>query len=179
MRLGSALAAVTVALASATWAEEGDLAGRLLGSFEAGIFCAPETVGTSVAPDTVAGTTHVVEVTPEFLSNSRQVPAVIGIGFGVLAKAKRENLFDVTMVVTHPPMGPEGVTRQSFLTAIPADAPSMTYYQFDRESELLPGQWTLEALYEGETVYRARFMVVPPEALPALASACGGIVPLS
>jgi hypothetical protein len=173
------LPALILWLASAAWAEEGDFTGRLLGSFEAGVFCAPPTAGTNPAPDTVAGTTHIVDVTPEFLSNSRQVPAVIGLGFGVLAKAKRDDLRDVTMIVTHPPMGPDGVTRQSFMTSITADIASMTYYQFDRESELLPGVWTLEAVHEGETVYRARFTVVPPEALPAVAAACGGSVPVS
>ncbi|MCC5974974.1 MAG: DUF3859 domain-containing protein [Rubellimicrobium sp.] len=175
----TAITGIALIWLAATAAAEGDVVGRAIGSFEAGVFCAPPTIGTRPSPETVAGTTHVVDVTPEFLSNSRLVPAEIGFAFGVLARSKSADLWDVTMVVTHPPMGPEGTTEQRFDTFIGADLPSMTYYQFDHESELLPGRWTLEARDGESVVYRASFTVLPPHEVPALAGVCSGPVPLS
>lgn len=175
----TAIAGLVLLGLTATATAEGDVVGRALGSFEAGIFCAPPTIGTRPSPETVAGTTHVVDVTPEILSNTRLVPAEIGFAFGVLARAKSADLWGLTMIVTHPPMGPDGTTEQRFDTFVGTDAPSATYYQFDHESELLPGRWTLEARDGDSVVYRASFTVVPPHEVPGLAGACGGPVPVS
>ena len=143
-------------------------------SLETGVICPPESVGIVPAPGTVAGTTHLIEGDPPFVSTAARVPAVIGIGFG--AKAMAAGLFglsDVDVVVTHPPMGETGATRQTYRTSINAMEPSFTFYQFDYDYELLPGAWQIEAQKDGETLYRKTFEVVPPEELPALARICG------
>jgi hypothetical protein len=60
-----------------------DFVSPMVGFFEAGVICAQDGYGVRHAPDTIAGTTHVVEDAPPFVSNGRVVPAVLGIGFGV------------------------------------------------------------------------------------------------
>ena len=145
----------------------------IIGSFSAGIFCAPEVVGTNPAPDTLAGVTNIIEEAPEFVSTGRRVPAVSGMGFGVKSRAKGAPLTFVTIVVTHPPMGDGGATSQSYITNIGSEGSSLTMYQFDFDYELVEGPWSITA-YEGdETLFRASFTVVAPQLVPELASVCG------
>ncbi len=145
-----------------------------IAGIEIGVICPPEPVGASPAPGTLAGTTHVIDVDPPFVSNSRIVPATIGVGFGVKALATDPaGLQDVVMVVTHPPMGKERIQTQSFQTRIKGDAPSVTFYQFDYAYELVTGRWQMTAMRGDTVLYQASFDVVPPQRLPELAGACG------
>lgn len=143
-------------------------------SFEAGIICAPEPIGSTPAPGTVAGTTHVIDVDPPFVSTKRRVPAVIGIGFGIKAMASDpDGIRDVTILVTHPPMGKDRIESQTFGSNISGAAPSVTFYQFDAPYERVYGTWTMTAIKNGEPIYNATFDVVPPNQVPELASVCG------
>lgn len=149
-------------------------------SLETGVICAPETIGTSPAPDTVAGVTNVIEDEPEFVSTLNRVPAVIGVGFGAKAQsADPFGLAGVTITVRHPAMGPQKVTVQSYDSFISGADNSLTFYQFDFDYELLVGRWTIEARQDGNLLYRSRFDVVPPEQIPELAGVCGFLELLS
>lgn len=143
-------------------------------SFEAGIICAVAPDRIDEAPDTVSGTKHVVEERPPFVSNSRRVPAVLGVGFGVSAQAVSPNgISNVTMVVTHPPFTGSDATRQSLPTRIPGGEPGITFYQFDYDYELALGHWRLTTLSpEGEVLFSVPFEVVPARAVPDLARVC-------
>ncbi len=154
-----ALAALPLPVA----AQGADEVGGGIAAFEAGIICAPEVTGTLPAPDTVAGVTNIVDGPVEFVSRGRNVPA----------QAKSKDLYAVTVVVTHPPMGAQSQTRQSYQTVVRADQKSVTLYQFDFDYELVPGPWVIEA-YDGDVLlYRANFNVVVPSLVPELASICG------
>lgn len=143
--------------------------------YDAGVLCAQDTSVTREAPDTVAGTTHVIEDAPPFVSNGRVVPAVLGIGFGVRAGLADDLMLDgVTMTVTHPPFAGSGATQQSFQTLVrPASDPGITFYQFDHAYELALGDWTMTAKSGDIVLYETTFTVVPPAILPELAGACG------
>ena len=154
-------------------AQSVDQLGPLMSSFKAGIFCAPKVVSTAPAPDTVAGVTNVIEEVPPFVSAGRNVPAVLGMGFGVLSGSKQGMLLDVLVVVTHPPMGDQGVTRQSYYTAITNVGESMTLYQFDYDYELVEGPWTITATQGDDLLFRTGFTVVAPQQVPELAGVCG------
>ncbi len=145
-----------------------------LASLWAGVVCGPPVVGSAPAPDTIAGSTHLVDETPPFIAEITQVPAVIGIGFGVKAQALDPmGLNDVTVTVTHPPMGDAGVTRQSYTSWISGTEPSITFYQFDDDYERVTGTWTFTGVRDGVALFSVAFEVVPPQALPGLAEACG------
>lgn len=145
-----------------------------ISGLEVGVICSPPTIGTAPAPGTVAGTTHIIQENPPFASTSRRVPAVIGIGFGVKAQAADDfGIEDVTIVVTHPPMGADQIKTQQFATRISGISPSITFYQFDYDYELVHGIWTMAAVSENSILYSATFEVVPPEDMPQLADICG------
>jgi hypothetical protein len=143
-------------------------------SFETGVICAPPSVGEAIAPGTVAGTTHIIEVEPPFVSVNNRVPAVLGIGFG--AKTMADNIAgidNVTMTITHPPMGPTQATSQTYQSHISGLDPSLTFYQFDYDYELLTGIWQMQAEADGRIIYRTTFEVLPPDQVPELAAICG------
>jgi len=175
MRLTLTLAVTLLPLAlSAQSSLPADMVGARIASLDSGVICAPEVVGQSPAPGTVAGFTNIIEVDPPFVTGGQLVPAVLGIGFGVRAMTRDvAGLSDVMMTVTHPPMGDDGLTVQQFFTSISGTEQSFTFYQFDQEYELLPGIWTMEAAIDGVVLYHATFEVVPPQALPQLATLCG------
>lgn len=151
-----------------------DKIGPLVLSHEAGIICAPPTVGTAPAPDTVAGTTHLIDVEPAFVSLDRRVPAVLGIGFGVKAQAvDLGGIPEVTMTISHPAMGKTKAVTQTFQTVISGQSPSLTFYQFDFDYEMVVGTWQMEASQNGTVIYRTTFDVLPPSQVPELASICG------
>ncbi|WP_458791840.1 DUF3859 domain-containing protein [Yoonia sp. MH D7] len=162
-----------VALAAQV-AVQPDKAGVQIAAFEVGVICAPPTTGESTAPDTVAGTTHLIDIDPPFVSRGPLVPAVVGVGFGVKARAVDPlGMQGVTMTITHPPMGDSGATHQSFGSLIRGDVPSMSFYQFDFDYELVTGIWQMQAMQGNTVLYRASFEVVPPEQVPELAGVCG------
>jgi len=168
------LIALIFLCATAANAQEGDVVSDQLFSFEAGIVCAPETIGTSPATNTVAGVTNAIEEDPPFVSLTRRVPAVLGFGFGIKAMAMDANgIAPVTMTITHPAMTQTKTTQQSFDTLISGIDPSLTFYQFDFAYELLPGRWVMEATQGDTVLYRAAFQVVAPNKVPELASVCG------
>lgn len=169
MRLLLGIAAV-IALPLSGVAQTSDA----IASLSAGVVCGPPVIGSSPAPDTIAGSTHIIAEDPPFIAEIRQVPAVIGIGFGVKAQARDPSgLSDVTMTVTHPPIGDAGTTTQSYRSWVSGTEPSMTFYQFDEEYERVTGTWTFTATHAGEELFAVSFDVVPPQALPDLAAACG------
>lgn len=168
--------ALSLTLGAVAFAQKADFISPDIGFFEAGVLCALDSGVARDAPGTVAGTTHVVETTPPFVNTERRVPAVLGIGFGVLSGTVKNQLLEgVTMTVTHPPLPGNGTTSQSFTTTIaPSTDPRITFYQFDYGYELALGDWTLTTtMPDGTVLYKVTFTVVPPVQLPELAGACG------
>ena len=158
---------------TACFGQDADYTHSMIRNLDVGIICAQDPVGANPAPDTLTGSTHVIAGEPDFITDIRTVPAVLGIGFGVKSSVTDPaGLSDVVMRVSHPPMGAEGRTRQSFQTSISGEGTSLTFYQFDHEFELVTGTWQMTAMH-GETVlYEVSFEVVPPKFLPELAGLC-------
>jgi len=48
-------------------------------------------------------------------------------------------------------------------------------YRLERESELVPGDWTITATHAGRTLYRVTFTVGAEGADPAIAEACASV----
>lgn len=158
---------------SASYAVADMMRSDALVTLEAGVLCPPETTGATLAPDTLAGATHVIDVDPPFVSRGRIVPAALGVGFGIKAQSVLpDGITTVTARVTHPPMGPEGRTAQSFVTTISGQTPSVTFYQFDHRYELVTGTWTIAGYDGGEQLFSVSFEVVAPATMPDLAGAC-------
>lgn len=134
--------------------------------FDYGYFCALEPVDEGVAEGTISGTVSFVEGPPPFIATGPLVPARIGIGFGVHVRARDGFAGDVTVVIEHPPMGPDRVTRQVWITHLSADERDYLGYSFDYEYELVTGPWRMSASSDGRLVYAAEFEVLAAALMP-------------
>lgn len=139
-----------------------------------GVFCSDDPVSFEEAPDTVAGLINIIEDTPDLVRPGSIVPAANNVSFGVRSKAQHGWIYLGTMVtITHPPMGDSQITSQSYRTDIESNRDSHTLYRFDFDYELLPGDWTITAVYQDKTLFRRSFEVVDPRDIPELAIPCG------
>lgn len=141
-----------------------------------GVFCEVETDGRQIAPGTVEGAVDIYTEVPQFLWNSKYVPAYPGMSFGVQTFVQgTETLLDITVKLTHPPFLESGATEQVYVTSMAGDgAVSINAYTFDYPEELVRGTWTLETIHEGETLYRMEFEVIDPALLPQMTNVCAG-----
>ncbi len=145
--------------------------------FEFGYFCALEPVASAEAKDTISGEILLVDTLPRFIRRGHMVPAQIGVGFGVHVRVRPEHAGPVTIESVHPPMGPNGVTRQSWITTLSDADKSYLGYSFEHRYELLPGTWTFRASASGRLIYEVSFSVVDPGLLPPVS--CGWNLPTS
>lgn len=152
-------------------------AGPGAAELEYGFFCALETAATQEAPGTVSGTVNIVEGSPDFIGPGPEVPARIGIGFGVKVRARAGLAGPVTVEIEHPPMGPNAVTRQYWHTTLSGTDKQYLGYTFDQAYEVLPGRWTMSASANGRQIYAVSFQVVPAAQMPWID--CGWQVPIS
>ena len=138
-----------------------------------GLNCAVEITGSMEAPDTDRGQVDVFDTPPELSPLGQVVPALLGLGFGVRARAADGvTITGATFTVHHPPFPGRGTTTQSWRASYSDSAFSTHLYRFDFPYEAVTGTWVMHATYEGETLYRIPFTVVPPEAYPGAATLC-------
>ena len=143
------------------------LATPLVTIVEYGIYCRPDVEGTEAAPETSLGYINVFSGLPEFRFQQQQVPARLGVSFGLVV----ESSVDVAQVRMET-WKPGREVPEIWYSDLFADVPSMRCYSFDFEAELIPGLWRMEA-WDGETrLYSIDFEVVPPSALPGIGSDC-------
>lgn len=173
--IGSALALCLWLLPIPALAQSttGDFVGDQVSFFAAGLTCTPLIVGEDPAPDTISGFTNRIEDFGGFTHPSRRVPAVLGVSFGIQAQTKLRDYPSITMVVTHPPMGDQGVEVESWQTSLSMLGPRVSLFSLEHDYELVTGTWSFEARDGDEVLYRAVFEVVPPQDVPELANVCG------
>ncbi len=123
------------------------------------------------APDTLAGFINTVDPDVNFVSPSREIPAIVGLRFGVRTMARVRPRPGVTITITHPPMEPEGTTHQSYVITMPVWT-RIDGYLFEYERDLVPGDWTISAADGDVTLFTAHFTVVDPAELPELTGLC-------
>jgi len=76
--------------------------------------------------------------------------------------------------VTHPPFLNSGTTRQSYVTELGGEEPSINAYSFDTVEEMVTGPWRFRAWHNGALLYDVTFQVVAPELAPGVGDSCGG-----
>lgn len=141
-----------------------------------GVFCEVPTTGEIAAPGTVAGRIELFEEVPDFQWLTNVVPAVPGLSFGIRTEALDGTVYDgVVLTLTHPAFSDSGATAQSYVTMLGGASTSINAYTFDTREELVTGTWSFTATRNGEMLYTAIFEVVPPDAVPEIAGACGGM----
>lgn len=146
------------------------------GSFtriDAGILCVDRLGRREPAPGTRLGYVYVTDGQIVLGLAARRIPAIPGLSFGVLATvAQAGQMSDATIIVTHPPMGTDGSTRDAWAGSFVAGSPTASFFRFEYPEELVPGDWTLQAVAGDRVLYTARFQVVAPAAMPSFADPC-------
>jgi Domain of unknown function (DUF3859) len=141
---------------------------------EVGIFCPYDRNGSIVAPDTVIGTVDIIDDHPVDVLSTK-VPTYLTLAFGAryrLADGQPDQA--ATIIFTHPPMGSNGTTRQSWEMMMTAGGSGLSTYQFDRPEELILGLWTLQIEVAGQIVLQQKFTVLPPYHAPTAIDVCFG-----
>ena len=96
-----------------------------------------------------------------------------GVSFGVRTETGGAQFYPVTIEVTHPPFIGSGMTRQSYVTTLGGNDASINAYSFDLNEEMVPGTWTIRALFDGAVLYEVSFDVVRPGDAPWIGRDCG------
>lgn len=163
-----------LALAEASATIPGDILRAPLELDEAGIYCPTDHVSKEAAPDTESGYILLTEGNPQLVMASRVVPAYIGISFGIrirLAPGTEQGGY--TFTVSHPPIGPRQVTRESWDPGL-STSWGVRSFNFEFDRELVTGTWTFEVLRGEEVLLRQSFEVVPPMVAPDAIDLCFG-----
>ena len=162
------LSGLVTVLASGAFAETpAPVAGAGIVLQSIGVYFSPEIAGTEAAPDTELGYINLMTAPPEFIFRQTDVPARLGLSFGILIVADRD-IANVRVLTWKP-----GATDpESWTTDIVAGEPKLRGFVFEYENELIPGPWRMEA-YDGDTqLYSVTFEVLPGSELPSVTSNC-------
>ena len=164
------LAVIAVLTAASPASAEPNAPGAL--RLDYGYFCAVETVEQVEAEDTISGVVNMVAQAPPFIQKSTVVPGKIGIGFGIHLDVLPEYEGVAVVATVHPPMGPDGVTRETWVTTYEVGHTAYNGFTFEYDYELLYGPWTISAEANGRVIYKVDFTVVDPSMMPDVP--CGG-----
>lgn len=136
-----------------------------------GVFCAYQSMDRAPAPGTEAGWIHVPKDDVSFHWEDQQVvPAVIGMAFGIKATGAKGWETEVGEARVY---RPGRKTPEMWASDISEHGGTLAFFRFDRPDELVPGTWVIEGWDRDQMLYRVEFRVVPPEAMPEIAGACG------
>lgn len=132
-----------------------------------GIYCQPKVDSREAAPGTELGYVNIFRDTPEIRFHQQQVPAAIGISFGVVFTPLRD-IPGARMASWKP-----GATQPDvWFSDYSAGVSSSRGFTFEFASELVLGLWRLEAWQEDELLYAVEFDVVRDAALPDVLHSC-------
>ncbi|BBU54029.1 MULTISPECIES: DUF3859 domain-containing protein [Mameliella] len=138
-----------------------------------GVICEVELQGTRPAPDTLSGLLNLVDQDRPIDVETVQVPAEMGLSFGIRASLTAgSSVPEVTIVVTHPPMGPEGRTVERWVTPMNFGDVSLNLFTFERDYELVEGPWMFQVERDGKVLLQQPFEVTAPGTIPAVQQAC-------
>lgn len=142
--------------------------------YDYGLFCSLEPDSIREAEGTIEGTINQFTESPDFIWEGTTVPAIVGMSFGIHVQTLPQFDGAVQFSVSHPPMGPEGVTEQGWVGSLNAVEMQYVGFSFDHDYETVTGPWTLRAqTLEGDPIYEITFDIVDPRLMPDVTSACG------
>ena len=132
-----------------------------------GIYCKLESEGREAAPGTDLGYVQVLSATPEFAFEQREIPARLGISFGIMAISDRD-IPQARIEVSRPGLSKPDVWYSDFNAGVS----EVRGFSFDFAHELVPGIWRFSA-HDGDLLlYSVEFEVLPGSELPGVSSDC-------
>jgi hypothetical protein len=132
-----------------------------------GIYCRPGTTTLEAAPETTLGYIHKLSGLPVIAFRQQEVPARLGIHFGVIIRTDRD-ISGVRAETWKP-----GATRpEVWFTDHLADTPRARGYLLEFPEELLTGIWRMEAFDGATLLYSIEWELRPGDELPGVSSDC-------
>lgn len=126
-----------------------------------GIFCTDGVgITRSDDPGTILGTVERMDRVPLLVEETQVIPAIERIMFGVTAREEVEN-GTVLITVTHPPLGREGQTVESWETTMETGKHTVHAYYLGLSDGDPVGRWTINGSANGSLLFYAEFDVVP------------------
>lgn len=169
----STLALILAALPVAAQDAPGPAALQMIGY---GVICDIALEGQRPAPGTLSGVLNLVDQDREIDVTTQAVPADLGLSFGLRAAlpAEAAEAQSLEITVTHPPMGPGGMTRERWHVTVAPGDPMITLFTFEEPYELVQGSWVFQIAARGRMLLEQRFEVTAPGSVPAVQRRCFG-----
>lgn len=140
-----------------------------------GVICDIELQGNRPAPETLSGMLNLIDQDRAIDITTAQVPAELGLSFGIRTTLiPGASVPEVTVVVIHPPMGPEGVTVERWSAAMNFGEASLNLFTFEQDYELVQGDWMFRIERDGRVLLQQSFEVTAPGTVPVVQNACYG-----
>ncbi len=133
-----------------------------------GVYCPPRVSGQMDAPETESGTVNLLADTPQISRNGQEVPAALGLAFGLVYSSDRD-----LGLVRFQALRPGRSVPEVYYGTVAAGETGTQGFTFETPSELETGRWRFEGWSEDTLLYRVEFDVLPAEALPGLSQLCG------
>lgn len=158
LAIAATLAAGAVRAESGTWHDPALIAG-----FGAGIFCIVDPARTDeMVGDTIKGTVEFFSnEAPRLARETRTVPALERIYFGVEGRPTPPSADAVEITVTHPPLGWQGAVTETWQATDGGGRFFHGYYLGLSDGDPT-GRWTISGTRAGVPLWRAEFEVVDP-----------------
>jgi hypothetical protein len=138
-----------------------------------GVLCDVTIEGRREAPLTESGVINLIDQGREMDVTTADVPARMGLSFGIRVVATGGSGFpDARVVVTHPPLGAAGVTVQSWPSPLGGGATSINLFTFEHAYELVQGVWRFQIVSDGRVLAEQAFAVTGGHAVPEVQTAC-------
>lgn len=145
-----------------------------------GVICEIEIGTPREAPLTESGVINSIDQERAIDVATRAVPAHIGLSFGLrVLLPEGQTSTNTRMSVTHPPMGPRGVTTESWTAPLTPGAPNLNLFTFEKDYEMVQGTWTFAVLDDAGKQLEISFEVLPPGSVPQVQDACFDPLPMS
>jgi len=127
-----------------------------------GIFCPPPVTSKSEGKDTIRGDISRYDARPVLGRATNVIPAVDHILFGIEGRERPSTGDPVTIEVTHPPLGPNAVRHESWVTHLRAGEGSFSGYEIGLSDGNPLGTWVITGARKGRKLFSASFEVVRP-----------------
>lgn len=127
-----------------------------------GIFCPPPVTSKSEGKDTIKGDISRYKARPALGRATNVIPAVDHILFGIEGRERPSTGDPVTIEVTHPPLGPNAVRHESWVTHMRVGEGSFSGYEIGLSDGNPVGTWVISGTRNGRKLFSASFDVVRP-----------------
>lgn len=147
---------------------------------EFGVICDLKPDEQREAPGTVSGVLNLVNQSAPVDVATPMVPAELGLSFGVRARLSETSPGGMyTVIVTHPPMGPNGQQVETWEADLGPGDPTLNLFTFELPYELVEGPWRFQLQMSDEVLLQQDFVVTPKGTVPAVQKTCYGSMIMS